>query len=99
MCFSCSFKMKAPGPDKMPPIFYQHYWQNIGDDVTNVVLHYLNTGIIFIGLNHTYIILIPKVKCPKKVSNFRLIALCNIFYKIISKVQANRLKKIATNYF
>ncbi|XP_050258807.1 uncharacterized protein LOC126703778 [Quercus robur] len=36
--------LKAPGPDGMPPIFYQHYWRNIGDDVTDAVLFCLNTG-------------------------------------------------------
>ena len=62
--------------------------------MTDVVLFYLNTGKIPTGLNHTHLTLIPKVKSPVKVSNFRPIALCNILYKIISKVLANRLKKI-----
>uniref|UniRef100_A0A2N9FSU5 Reverse transcriptase domain-containing protein n=1 Tax=Fagus sylvatica TaxID=28930 RepID=A0A2N9FSU5_FAGSY len=46
------------------------------------------------NLNHTYITLIPKVKCPQKVSEFRPISLCNVIYKIISKVITNRMKKI-----
>ena len=54
--------LKASGPDGMSPTFYQHYWQNIRDDMTNAVLHCLNTRKIFTGLNHTYITLIPKVK-------------------------------------
>ena len=45
-------------------------------------------------INNTNIVLIPKVKQPEKMSNFRSISLCNVIYKIISKVLANRLKQI-----
>ena len=89
--------LKASGLDGMPPVFYQHYWPSIGDDVTEVVLAYLHANTIHSGLNHTYLTLIPKVKSPVKVLDFRPIALCNILYKIISKVLANRLKIILPN--
>ena len=86
--------LKAPSPDGMPPIFYQHYWESIGDDVAKAVISCLNIGVFPVGLNHTYITLIPKVKSLEHVTEFRPIALCNILYKLISKVLANRLKKI-----
>ena len=89
--------LKAPGPDGMPPLFYQHYWNLIGDDISNTVLHYLNSATLLEHLNHTFITLIPKKKNPEYASEFRPISLCNVLYKIFSKVLANRLKKILPN--
>ena len=63
-------------------------------DVSLTVLSCLNSSIIPPNLNHTYITLIPKVKSPQRVTKFHPIALCNILYKLVSKVLANMFKKI-----
>lgn len=89
--------LKAPKPDGMPPLLYQHYWNLIGDDISNSVLHFLNSTSLLENLNHTFITLIPKKKKQESATDFRPISLCNVLYKIFSKVLPNRLKKILPN--
>ena len=84
--------LKAPGPNGMPSFFYQTYWSEVGMDITQAVLSCLNSNFILKSINHTFINLIPKVKNPERVSKFRPISLCNVIYKMVSKVIANRLK-------
>ena len=47
--------LKAPGLDDMPPFFYQHYWDLIGDDITLSILNFLNTASLAEHLNHIFI--------------------------------------------
>ena len=88
----------APGPDGTSPIFYKSFWHIVGENVTTVVLRALNLGIVPESINTTFITFIPKIKNPKKVFDFRPISLCNVIYKLIAKVVANRLKKFLANF-
>ncbi len=85
---------KAPGPNGMPSIFYQKYWHVVGSDVITTMLSCLNSSCLLKSINHTFITLIPKVKNPEKVTDFHPISLCNVIYKLVSKVLANILKLI-----
>ena len=89
--------LKSPGPDGMPPIFYQHYWSLVGNDVVDDILYLLNSGNLPPSLCHSFITLIPKVHSPEYISQYRPISLSNVLYRIFSKVLANRLKKILPN--
>jgi hypothetical protein len=60
--------------------------------VSHAVLDFLNSGRMLGCINFTHIVLIPKVKNPQYMSQFRPISLCNVIYKIISKVLVNRMK-------
>ena len=68
----------------------------MGSEVINCVLKSLNSGVMPSGVNEMYICLIPKVKSPQKITEYRPISLCNVIYKIISKALANRLKSKLT---
>ena len=85
---------KAPGPNDMNPLFFQKYWHIVGTDVSNAVLDCINSGNILRGINFSYITLIPKRKNLEVMSHFRPISLCNVIFKIVSKVLVNRLKLI-----
>lgn len=45
-------------------------------------------------LNNTLITLIPKVEHPTSVKEFRPISLCSLVYKLVTKVAANRIRKV-----
>ena len=85
--------LKAPGPNSMPPLFYQYFWSIMQHNVTSAILSWLNSSILPEPINRTLITLVPKVANPELVFEFHLISLCNVLYKIYSKVLGNRLKK------
>ena len=86
--------IKTPRPDGMNALFYQNFSHVVGENVVLAILDFLNNGNMLPEINHTNIVLNPKVKRLEKMSNFRPISLCNVIYKIISKVLANRLKQV-----
>ncbi|XP_075655168.1 uncharacterized protein LOC142625382 [Castanea sativa] len=88
------YPLKAPGSDGMPPLFFKHFWPTCGNMVPKTVLDFLNQDIFPPNFNEMHIVLIPKVNEPKRVTDYRPISLCNVIYKIASKVIANGLKKI-----
>lgn len=88
------YPLEAPRHDGYPTCFYQHNWQIMGKDIRQFVLHILNRRRSLSFINPIFITLIPKTKNLLKVGDFRRISMCNVIYKIIAKVLANRLKRI-----
>ncbi|KAF7149489.1 hypothetical protein RHSIM_Rhsim02G0067500 [Rhododendron simsii] len=82
---------KAPGLDGFTVSFFQSYWYIVGRDIVEAVRSFTYSGRLLRGLNHTHIVLIPKVKYPMKMGQLRPISLCNVAYRVLPKVLANRL--------
>ena len=85
---------KTPRPDGMSPGFYQKHWKTVGQDVCDGVRHVLMSGHLLRKINYTHVTLIPKKSDPTEMTHLRPISLCNVIYKICSKVLTNRLKAI-----
>ncbi|CAA7048221.1 unnamed protein product [Microthlaspi erraticum] len=85
---------KAPGPDGFSASFFYSNWGTIGEDITLEIQKFFTSGNLPQGINATHICLIPKKTAPKSVADYRPIALCNVYYKIISKILTARLHPI-----
>ncbi|KAL5801568.1 hypothetical protein ACOSQ3_033200 [Xanthoceras sorbifolium] len=46
------------------------------------------------AIGEANVVLIPKVKIPSRIQDFKPIALCNVVYKLVAKMLANRLKVV-----
>ena len=85
---------KCSGPDGYSPGFYQHFWNTCSNDIFKDCCTWLDSGNFPASLNTTNIALIPKGTVQTTMKDWRPIALCNVLYKIIAKVLANRLKRV-----
>lgn len=83
---------KSPGPDGYPVEFYRAAWPIISRDFTVAIQSFFLYGFLPKGVNATTLVLIPKVQGAETLKDFRPISCCNILYKVISKVLANRIK-------
>nr|KYP40468.1 Transposon TX1 uncharacterized [Cajanus cajan] len=83
---------KAPGPDGFQPFFFKQYWPIVGDELWRTVRDAFQLGYSDLSLLETQMVLIPKVNHPVSLKEFRPISLCNVAWKVISKVIVARLR-------
>ncbi|XP_075496425.1 uncharacterized protein LOC142533502 [Primulina tabacum] len=80
------------GPDGFSSAFFQHCWEIVHQDVLGAVLDFFQGSPLPQSFTATTITLIPKVESAHAWSDFRPISLCNVTYKIISKLLYSRLR-------
>ncbi|GKC53275.1 RNA-directed DNA polymerase, eukaryota, reverse transcriptase zinc-binding domain protein, partial [Tanacetum coccineum] len=83
---------KSSGPDGYTAAFFKEAWDIVGHDVIKSVKEFFTNGKLLKDLNHTIIDLIPKVQTPSQVNDYRPISCCNVLFKCINKIIANRIK-------
>lgn len=59
-----------------------------------MVQHFFRHGFLLKQLNHTFLVLIPKVDHPLRIEQFRPISFYNVAFKVISKILAYWLKGV-----
>ena len=84
---------KSPGPDGWTVDFFLHFFDLIGPELLAMVEESRTKGQVCGALNSTFVALILKSDKPESFAGYRPISLCNLAYKIISKIIAERLKK------
>jgi len=85
---------KAPGPDGFTSNFFHESWDLISTEVLELVEESRSMHWLLPSLNSTFIALVPKGEEANTPDKFRPISLCNVIYKLISKLVANRLKPL-----
>lgn len=82
---------KTPGTDGYTSEFFVAAWKIVRTLVISAAKEFFSSSKLLRQVNSTAIALIPKVQHPTKVKEFRPISCCNIIYKCIAKILANRL--------
>ena len=85
---------KVSGPDGFTKEFFVAAWPILGRDFIVAIQSFFIFGFLPNGINATILTLIPKTENAQTMKEYRPIACCNLIYKVISKVLANRLQVI-----
>ncbi|KAK1284460.1 hypothetical protein QJS10_CPB21g01596 [Acorus calamus] len=88
---------KAPGPDGYPGEFYKRFWPHLKRDLFQAVQYFYWNAKMPISWGSTHVALIPKIKNPRSLKEYRPISICDTKYKILSKMLVSRLKEVLSH--
>lgn len=78
--------LKAPRPDGFVALYYQNQWETIKTSIVNFISESFQGSILLSFVNETLLTLLPKVPNLESILQFRPIGLCNVNYKVFSKL-------------
>ena len=87
-------KSKSPGFDDWMVEFLLEFLDLIGLESLEIVEEYILLGFVSSVMNATFITLIAKKEKPETFNEFCPMSLCNLVYKVMSKIIASYLKPV-----
>lgn len=88
---------KSVGPDGYSLEFYKQNWEVVKMDIISFVCDFYEKAILTKSCTSYFITLIPKIKNPQSLSEYRPICIVGSLYKILAKILASRLRSIIGN--
>ncbi|KAL4292566.1 hypothetical protein AHAS_Ahas18G0040900 [Arachis hypogaea] len=84
--------LKAPGSDGFPALIYKNNWEVMKSKLCDFIWSCWRNPNLIKECNNTLLVLVPKINNPEFINQFRPIALCNVSYKVITKIMVDRIK-------
>lgn len=84
--------LKAPGLDGVTAALIQQAWDDFGPAVQTEVTRFFQTAQMKEDIAHSNLVLVPKISGPTKATDYRPISVCNLLYKVISKILAKKMQ-------
>lgn len=87
-------KNKASGPDGLPNELLQSHWPLFKEELLSIIQSFYDHTLNLEEVNQANLIMIPKKEKSESVGDYRPISVMNVIPKLISKILANRLRRV-----
>lgn len=82
----------------LPYFFTKKIWLVVKVEVVGMIQNVFRSGFLLQELNRTNITFVPKMESPSSISQYWSILLCNVAYKILSKILTNQMKVVLPSF-